>query len=96
MNQFVIRAFDYIDEEAFNRRMVVREQHLTRMKEEKAKGVFILGGALLDENKKMIGSVIILSLPDEESVANWIQQDQYVTGKVWNEISISPFRVADV
>ncbi len=96
MPQFIIQAKDYTDEESLKRRLAARSAHLERMKEERNKGVFVLGGALLDNNDRMIGSVIILSLPNEESVWQWIRQDVYVTGTVWNEITVNPFRVADV
>ena len=94
--QFIIEAKDYTDENALQRRLLVREQHLSRMKEEKEKNIFIVGGALLDDKNKMTGSVLILNLPDEETVRNWIANDPYIIHRVWNEISITPFRLAKV
>ena len=96
MPQFIIHAKDFGDAEAPARRAYARPFHLQRMKEEKKKGIFILGGALLNEQSRMIGSVIIVALPDIQSVESWIQQDSYVVNQVWNEITITPFRVADV
>ena len=96
MTQFIIHAKDFTDAEAPARRANARPFHLQRMKEEKQKGIFILGGALLNEQNGMIGSVIIVALPDIQSVESWIQQDPYVINKVWDEITITPFRVADV
>lgn len=96
MPQFMIQAKDYADSEALQRRLSVRETHLARMREEKAKEVFIIGGALLNEDGNMIGSMILLSLPDEAAVWEWIEIDVYRTGKVWNEIAVSPFRIASV
>lgn len=96
MSQFIIQAKDYKDEDALNRRLAARPFHLERMKEEKAKSIFVIGGALLSEDGKMIGSVIILSLPDANSVMEWIQKDPYLLQKVWNEITVTPFKVADV
>ncbi len=96
MPQFIIHAKDFVDAEAPARRAHARPFHLERMKEEKQKGIFILGGALLNEQNGMIGSVIIVALPDEESVKSWIQKDAYITNGVWDEISITPFRIADV
>jgi uncharacterized protein YciI len=96
MSHFIIQALDYTDDDAQNRRLAVRELHLTRMKEEKEKGIFITGGAIINDEKNMIGSVIILSLPDKQSVAGWVQEDPYVKNRVWNEIHIAPFKLADV
>ena len=96
MPQFIIRAKDYTDDSTINRRLSVRESHLVRMRAEKRKGVFIIGGALLNDDGKLIGSIIILSLPDKQSVLEWIQQDLYMTERVWNEVEVTPFRVAEV
>ncbi len=96
MTQFIIHAKDFTDAEAPARRAAARPFHLQRMKEEKRKGVFILGGALLNEENGMTGSLIIVALPDKQSVESWIQEDPYVVNKVWNEITITLFRVADL
>ncbi len=96
MPQFIIQAKDFTDEDALNRRLKARQLHLERMKEEKRKQVFVVGGALLSDESKMIGSVIILSLPDKQSVHQWIAEDPYIKNKVWDEITITPFAVADV
>jgi len=96
MSQFMMQALDYTDDDALNRRLAVRHLHFIRMKEEKEKGIFISGGAILNSDKKMIGSVIILSLKDKESVASWVQEDPYMKNHVWNEIKILPFQLAEV
>jgi uncharacterized protein YciI len=95
MPQFLILADDYKDAEALNRRLSVREDHLKRMRTEKAEGRFVIGGAKLSEGK-MIGSMLVVNLDDEEAVKKWINVDPYFTGKVWEIIQILPFRVADV
>lgn len=96
MPQFMIQARDFTDSEALQRRLAVRETHLARMRQEKEKGVFIIGGALLSAEGSMIGSMILLSLPDEDTVWKWIERDVYKTGRVWDEITVSPFRIAEV
>ena len=96
MSQFIIQAKDYKDADALTRRMEARPFHLQRMKEEKEKGVFIIGGALLNENNLMIGSIIIVSLPDAATVKQWIEDDPYLKQNVWEEVNITPFRVAEV
>jgi uncharacterized protein YciI len=95
MAQFLILADDYKDAEALNRRLSVREDHLKRMKTEKAEGRFVVGGAKLNEGK-MVGSMLVVNLDDEETVRNWIEIDPYVTGKVWENIQVVPFKIADV
>ena len=96
MPQFIIIAQDYKDSEALNRRLAARPIHLERMKKEKAKGVFIIGGAKLNEAGNMIGSMLIVDLPGKEEVEQWVAVDPYVTNNVWETVGITPFRIADV
>lgn len=96
MPQFLILAEDYKDADALTRRLSVREAHLKRMRTEKAEGRFVIGGAKLNEQGNMHGSMLIVQLENEKAVQQWVQADPYVTGKVWEHINIFPFRVADV
>lgn len=96
MPQFIIIAQDFKDSEALNRRLTVRPIHLERMKVEKAKGVFIMGGAKLNENGNMFGSMLIVDLPDKEAVQAWVAADPYITGNVWETVEITPFKIAEV
>ncbi len=82
MLRFLILADDYTDDEALSRRFAVREQHLAKMRVEKAKGHFIIGGAKLNKENKMYGSMLVVELESEEAVKQWINVDPYVTGKV--------------
>lgn len=96
MPQFIIIAQDYKDKEALNRRLAARPVHLQRMKVEKEKGTFIIGGAKLNESGNMFGSMLIVDLPNKESVEDWVAEDPYITNKVWETVQITPFRIADV
>jgi uncharacterized protein YciI len=96
MPQFLIIAQDYKDSEALNRRLAARPVHLERMKAEKAKGVFMMGGAKLNEKGNMFGSMLIVDLPDEKAVNNWVAIDPYVTNNVWETVEITSFRIAEV
>ncbi len=96
MPQFLIIAHDYKDNEALNRRLAARPMHLERMKTEKEKGVFIIGGAKLNEQGNMFGSMLIVNLPDKQAVEDWVAVDPYITTKVWENVDITPFRIADV
>jgi len=95
MPQFLILANDYTDAEALNRRMAVREEHLARMRIEKAKGNFIIGGARLNNNQ-MIGSMLVVELPAIEAVHEWLSIDPYVKDKVWENYEVIPFKIAEV
>ncbi|TWI96675.1 hypothetical protein JN11_03787 [Mucilaginibacter frigoritolerans] len=94
MNQYLITAYDYTDNGALDRRMNIRPYHLDGAKKLKESGNFILGGAMLNEENKMIGSVMILQFETEEGLEIWKQTEPYITQKIWESFDIKPFRVA--
>lgn len=90
--EFAVIAYDGKDEGAQERRMAVRESHLALV--ETLRDNLIHGGAILDDSGKMIGSIIICDFPSREALDEWLQKDPYVTGKVWEDIQVLPFRTA--
>ncbi len=96
MNQYLITAYDGTDENALERRMTVRPFHLEGVKKLKENGNFIIGGAMLDEEGKMIGSTMILQFESPSELQNWIDNESYIQKKVWEKFEIKPFRVANV
>ena len=96
MNQYLVTAYDYTDNGALKRRMDVRPHHLDGARELKANGNFIVGGAILDDDGKMVGSIMILQFEDEEQLEAWKQSEIYISQNIWESVDIKPFRVAEV
>jgi uncharacterized protein YciI len=96
MNQYLVTAYDYTDEGALDRRMGVRPHHLDALQLLKAAGNYIMGGAILNEGGKMIGSTMIVQFETEEELDAWKQGEPYITQKIWESVDIKPFRVASV
>jgi len=96
MPQFFINAHDYTDTDALNRRLANRDAHLQRISEYKAKGNIVIGGAKLNQENKMIGSMLVVDFPDMESTQEWISNDPYIKGKVWGNIEVTVFKAANV
>ena len=94
--QFVVTAMDFTDEDALNRRMTHREAHLEGVKKLLAEGKFLSGGAILDDEDRMIGSTLHLDFPDRESLEQHLQNDPYVSGRVWENIDIRIARLVPV
>lgn len=92
--QFLLIAYDGKDEKALERRMAVREQHLAFARRQQANGQLLYGGAILDDAGKMIGSCGVYDFPDRAAFDAALAIDPYVTGKVWQNITIQPYRVA--
>ncbi|MDB5016560.1 MAG: hypothetical protein JWQ84_1392 [Mucilaginibacter sp.] len=90
MNQYLITAYDYTDTEALQRRMNVRPHHLDEAKALKESGNYVLGGAILNDEGKMIGSVMILQFETEEGLAAWKQNEPYITQQIWESVDVKP------
>ena len=86
--QFVVTAMDFTDTDALARRMANREAHLASVRKMIAEGQFLSGGAILDASEKMIGSTLHLEFPDRANLEQHIQNDPYITGKVWEHVDI--------
>jgi uncharacterized protein YciI len=58
----------------------------------KEQGRFLDGGALLDEAGAMIGSMVLVDFPSRAEADAWIAADSYTTGRVWEQVTVRPFR----
>jgi len=94
--QFLLIALDGTDPEALERRMNVRPDHLEKIAVLKKKGNFLLGGAILDENEKMIGSMIVYEFPNRAALDESLKNEPYVTNEIWKKIEIRPYRLARI
>jgi len=93
---YVVHAYDGTDPDALDRRMAVRPNHFEGARRLKAEGHFIVGGALLDPDGRMIGSMMLLDFADDTELQAWLAWEPYVQHNVWERIDIKPFRQADV
>jgi uncharacterized protein YciI len=96
MKQYVIIAQDGNDEQALERRQTVRPVHLAGAKKLKDNNNFVFGGAMLDYDGNMRGSVMIVQFETEEDFQQWYDNEPYITNGVWKTIEVKPFRVANV
>lgn len=96
MKQYLVTGYDYQDEAALDRRMAARPQHLEGVRKLKAAGNYVIGGAVLSEEGRMIGSTMIIQFESLEELNSWRAAEVYINGKVWEKVNIQPFRVAEV
>jgi len=94
--QFLLIAYDGTDPGALERRMNCRAEHLGKIAPLKKSGKFLSGGAILDENDKMIGSMILYETADRKELDNLLMNEPYIYNKVWERIEIRPFRLAKI
>lgn len=94
--QYLLIAYDGTDIGAYERRMKVREDHLEKISHLKTRGEFKCGGAILDDDGKMIGSMIVYDFPDRPALDASLQNEPYLTEGVWQKVEIMPFRLATI
>ena len=87
--QFIIKAYD--GEGMLSKRMAVRQLHLEGMAA-LGKQVICAGG-LLDEEGKIKGSALVLEFPDKTSLDEYLRNEPYVVGGIWQRIEVEPMNV---
>jgi uncharacterized protein YciI len=98
LHTFFVYAPDKLEEGTFEKRLAVREQHLTVARQNISEKVIRFGGALMtpeslqSEQKKLIGSTMVFSAPNIDVVRKLIESDIYYTTGVWDpeRIVITP------
>jgi len=96
MKQYLITGYDFTDAGALDRRMVVRPHHLDKGAEMRKTGNYIFGGAILNDEGKMIGSVMVMQFETEEELEAWKQGEPYITQGIWESVDVKPFKVANM
>jgi uncharacterized protein YciI len=94
--QFVVTVMDYTDPDALDRRMQNREAHIASIHQLIADGNFLSGGAILNDDGKMIGSTLHMEFPDRESLENCLNSDPYIAVKVWEHFDIKAVKLVPV
>lgn len=94
--QFIITAYDGTDENALERRMSVRPQHLENIQNVKKTGSVICAGGILNDDKKPIGSVLVMEYETKEQLDDYLQNEPYVKAGVWQTIKVEPFNTVIV
>ena len=94
--QFLLLAYDGTDPEALQRRLKVRDEHLRKISGLKKDGEFLFGGAILDDNGIMTGSMVVYDFPDRETLDERLKNEPYITEGVWKKLEIKPFRLVKI
>jgi uncharacterized protein YciI len=91
--QFLVIGYDGTDEQALSRRMAVREKHISLGDKMRDAGKMLYGAAILDDDDKMIGSVLICQFDSKAELDQWLKLEPYVIGGVWQKIEVKPCKV---
>lgn len=90
--QFLVCGYDGTDDEALERRLNARADHIALGDELVERGNMLFGVALLDGDR-MIGSALVVDFPSREVLDQWLETEPYVVGNVWQRIDVQPCRV---
>ena len=93
--QFVVVGLDGTDDQAMDRRLAVRADHIALGDELFKSGNMWYGAALWDDNGQMKGSMLLMDFPSEKELQEWLDIEPYVTGDVWRSIEIHKANVRD-
>ena len=96
MKQYILYAWDGPDELAHDRRWAARPAHFDCARKLKSTGNFIQGGAILDQEGNMIGSMMLLQFEQESELQAWLSEEPYIRGNVWKKWELHPFRLAEI
>ncbi len=91
--QFMVLAHDHRDESALARRMAARDAHLALARQHIDSGNLLYAVALLNERGEMCGSLLVTEYDSRAHLDEWLAVEPYVTGQVWQTVSVTPCRV---
>jgi uncharacterized protein YciI len=89
--QFVVVAHDA--EDSLEQRLALRDQHVARARELQQAGNLLYAAALLDDQGRMNGSVMVFEFETRAELDKRLGRDPYVQGKVWADVKVFPCKV---
>ena len=93
--QFTVIWLDWKDEKAMERRLAVRDAHIKLWEELLASWNMWYWAAIHDDDKKMIGSILIYNFENEKELQEYLDKEPYVTWNVWKDIKIHKCNTRD-
>jgi len=86
--QYLVLAFDETDEAAIERRLMVGPDHIARAKSLKEAGELHIGGPILDDSGKAIGSAQFVEFETPDGIERYVKDDPFTKGKVWKDVKV--------
>ncbi len=90
--QYLVIAYD--NDNALEKRLEVRDEHIKAARELMKKGNIITAGALIEDDV-MVGSSLFVDFPTEDDFDSWLENEPYVKAGVWDmqQLQIVPVKV---
>ncbi len=91
--QFLVIGRDGKDSAALTRRMAARPAHIALGDKMRDAGNLLYAAAICDDAERMIGSAMILEFDSRAALDNWLKEEPYMTGKVWETVEVESCKV---
>jgi uncharacterized protein YciI len=91
--QFLVTAYDGTDSGAQDRRLAARPAHIALGDKYRDEKKHLYAAAILNDDGQMIGSAMVVEFSNRAELDNWLAEEPYVVGKVWEKIEIKPCKV---
>lgn len=90
--QYLVIAYDYDD--VLDKRMEARPAHVEGTQKLMAEGKIVSACAMIEDDK-MVGSSVVTNFGNDDEFNEWLENEPYVKGGVWNleEIQVVPVKV---
>jgi len=95
VKQFVLTGYDYTDDQALERRMATREAHFACISELQKEGKALMAGAMLNDDGKMIGSIIFFQMTQAQ-MDEYLETEPYIAQKVWEKIDLREVKIPPI
>ncbi len=86
--QYLVIGLDGTDENAKNRRLAVRDEHIKLGDELLSSGNMWYGAAIRNDEGDMIGSALFMDFKTEDELHDWLSKEPYVVDNVWASYDI--------
>ncbi|WP_417721153.1 YciI family protein [Salipiger sp.] len=77
------------------RRMAARGAHMAGLKSEKSANRIVDGGAMLDAEGNMVGSVVLCQFDDRAGLDAYLDREIYARDGIWGDIEVIEMRFVD-
>ena len=91
--QYIVIAHDSPAEGTLERRLASRPAHIELGDRMRAEGKLLFAVALLDEQERMVGSVMICDFRTRLELDQWLEIEPYVVGGVWDKVDVQMCKV---
>lgn len=91
---YAVLAYDGEDAEAPARRMAARDRHLAVLTQWAGDGRLAFGTPLLADDGRALGSFMVLEVPDEAGLRDYLAAEPFNNTGVWTKVTHFPFRIA--